>query len=378
MEFKHLDAFLKRITETTIPGADCAVYYHHEPVFRKCYGYADVEAKRPLTPDAMYYLYSASKVITCAAALQLHERGEFVMFQPVSDFIPEFREMKIARRLLNGSMELVPATHPIRIQDLFTMTGGLSYDLDSPAIRRVRRETDGRCPTLETVRAIAGEPLLFEPGTRWNYSLCHDVIGALIEVISGKSFGEYLRENIFEPLGMKDTSFHLPEEKHARMAAQYAYDGAARTYAPKAGNDYVFGSEYESGGAGLISTVDDYMRFAETLCRFGISAEGERILSENSVRLMRMNHLTSQTQPDFNWTHLDGYGYGLGVRTLVDPTRISTLSLGGEFGWSGAAGAYVIMDPETELTVYYAQHMLNSQEEYVHPRLRNIIYAALQ
>ena len=167
-------------------------------------------------------------------------------------------------------------------------------------------------------------------------------------------------------------------EKRARMAAQYAYDGAARTYAPKAGNDYVFGSEYESGGAGLISTVDDYMRFAETLCRFGISAEGERILSENSVRLMRMNHLTAQTQPDFNWTHLDGYGYGLGVRTLVDPTRISTLSLGGEFGWSGAAGAYVIMDPETELTVYYAQHMLNSQEEYVHPRLRNIIYAALQ
>ncbi len=378
MEFSRLDAFLRKITGTVVPGLDCCVYYRHEPAYRACYGYADAAAKRPITTDTMYYLYSASKVITCAAALQLHERGEFLMFQPVSDFIPEFRDMKVARRLVNGNAELVPATRPIRIQDLFTMTGGLSYDLESPAIRRIRRETDGRCPTLATVKAFADEPLLFEPGTRWNYSLCHDVLGALIEVISGKRFGEYLKEHIFDPLSMKDTSFRLPEEKRTRMAAQYTFDSAARTYAPKDGNAYVFGAEYESGGAGLISTVDDYMRFAETLCRFGTSADGERILSANSVKLMRMNHLTPQTQPDFNWVHLAGYGYGLGVRTLVDPTRISTLSVDGEFGWSGAAGAYVIIDPENEVTVCYAQHMLNCQEEYIHPRLRNVVYADLQ
>lgn len=300
------------------------------------------------------------------------------MFQPVSDFIPEFRNMKVAHRMLNGDVEIVPAMRPIRIQDLFTMTGGLSYDLDSPAIRRIRRETDGRCPTLATVKAIADEPLLFEPGTHWNYSLCHDVIGALIEVISGKRFGDYLKEYIFDPLGMKDTSFCLPEEKRHRMAAQYRFDSGTRTYVPKQGNDYVFGSEYESGGAGLISTVDDYMRFAEALCRFGTAENGERILSANSVKLMRMNHLTPQTLPDFNWIHLSGYGYGLGVRTLLDPTRISTLCVEGEFGWSGAAGAYVIIDPENEVTVYYAQHMLSCQEEYIHPRLRNVVYADLQ
>ena len=161
MTFSHLDAFLRKITSTIVPGLDCCVYYRHEPVYRACYGYADVETKRPITTDTMYYLYSASKVITCAAALQLHERGEFLMFQPVSDFIPEFRNMKVAHRMLNGDDEIVPAMRPIRIQDLFTMTGGLSYDLDSPAIRRIRRETDGRCPTLATVKAIADEPLLF-------------------------------------------------------------------------------------------------------------------------------------------------------------------------------------------------------------------------
>jgi len=170
---------------------------------------------------------------------------------------------------------------------------------------------------------------------------------------------------------------HLPEEKRSRMASQYVYNMETRTYAPKEGNVYVLGSEYESGGAGLISTVDDYMRFADTLCGFGTSPDGVRILGKNSVRLMRRNHLTAETWPDFNWAHHGGYGYGLGVRTLVDSTRISTLSQDGEFGWSGAAGAYVIIDPENELTVYYAQHMLNSQEEYIHPRLRNAVYADL-
>ena len=377
MKLSRLDAYLKKLTETVIPGVDCSVYYRHEPVYRGCYGYADLAAKRPVTSETMYYLFSATKVITCTAALQLHERGEFLMFQPVSDFIPEFRNMKVARRLLNGDVEIVPAARPIRIQDLFTMTGGLSYDLQSPSIRRMQRETDGRCPTVETVKALADEPLLFEPGTHWNYSLCHDVLGALIEVISGKPFGVYLKENIFDPLGMKDTSFQLPEEKRHRMAALYTLDSVSRTCLPKEQNDYILGSAYESGGAGLISTVDDYMRFAETLCRFGTSEDGVRILSSSSVRLMRMNHLTPQTLPDFNWIHLAGYGYGLGVRTLLDPTRISTLAVDGEFGWSGAAGAYVIIDPENEVTIYYAQHVLGCQQEYIHPRIRNIVYAEL-
>ena len=377
MEFKRLDAYLQKIAGTLVPGVDCSVYYRHQPVYRGTYGYMDVESGRPMERDAMYHIYSASKLMTCVAALQLHEQGEFLMFQPLSDFIPEFRDMKVGRRLLNGAIELVPATRPIRIGDLFTMTGGLSYELQSPAILRMQQETNGRCPTVDTIRAIAGEPLLFEPGTRWQYSLCHDVLGALIEVISGMSFEDYLQENIFRPLGMRDTTFHLPEEKAHRMASQYTYLMNEHRYVPKSGNDYVFGTEYESGGAGVISTVDDYMRFADTLCRMGTSHDGVRILSENSVELMRTNHLSEELLRDFNWIHLQGYGYGLGVRTLMDSSRIGTLSLDGEFGWSGAAGAYVIIDPENELTLYYAQQCLSAQELYIHPRLRNCLYADL-
>ena len=377
MEFKRLDSFLRSITPQLVPGLECSVYYRHEPVYRVCYGYADAEEKKPVSPDTLYYLYSVTKLFTCAAALQLHERGAFLMFQPVSDFIPEYGSLTIGRRLLNGDMEYVPAKRPMLIQDLFCMTGGMNYDLQSPSIRRIQQETNGRCPTVETVKAIAREPLLFEPGTHWNYSLCHDVLAALVEVISGKRFGDYLQENIFSPLGMQDATFHLPAEKQDRMAVQYTFDADKGTYTRRSGNDYIFGTEYESGGAGLIASVDDYMRFAEALCRFGKTPDGNRILSENSVRLMRMNHLTPQTMSDYNWPHLQGYGYGLGVRTLMDPTRLSTLSLSGEFGWSGAAGAFVIIDPEMELTAYYAQHMLNNREEYIHPRLRNALYADL-
>lgn len=378
MNFKHLDEFLKRITDKIVPGADCAVYYHHEPVYRECYGYADVETKRPLTTNTMYSIYSLSKIITCTAALQLFERGEFNMFQPLSDFIPEYRNMNIARRLVNDKIELSRAMRPIRIGDLFTMTAGLSYDLESPSIKRVTRETNGRSPTLDIIRALADEPLLFEPGTHWNYSLCHDVLGALIEVISGQQFGDYLKKNIFDPIGMPDTSFRLPEEKKPRMATKYIYLNDSKTYTLNPGVAYVFGTEYESGGAGLYSCAGDYMKFVETLCRLGTAANGERILSPRTVNIMRTNHLTSVTMPSFNWIHLLGYGYGLGVRTLVDPSRISTLSPVGEFGWSGATGGFAVIDPETELSIFYAQHMQNSQEEFIHPRLRNIVYAALE
>jgi CubicO group peptidase (beta-lactamase class C family) len=318
-----------------------------------------------------------TKLVTCTAALQLMERGDFLMFQPVSEFIPEFGKLNVAVRGLGGDAVIVPAVRAMTIRDLFNMSGGMDYNLNSNAIQRTRAATDGRCPTLETVRAMAGEPLLFEPGTRWFYSLCHDVLAALVEVISGKKFSEYVQEIILNPLEMGDTYFHIPAEKLPRMAKQYRFDVETRRYEPKEGNDYIFGTDYESGGAGLISTVNDYMRFADALCNFGVGATGARILSESAVRLMRRNFLTPQTQPDFNWPQQAGYGYGLGVRTLLNPAAQGTLSAGGEFGWSGAAGAYVIIDPENELTVYYAQHMLQSQEEYIHPRLRNAVYADL-
>lgn len=379
MDFTDLKVFLDKITKWRIPGADCIVYYQNKPVFRYSAGFADVEKRRPVTAGNLYYLYSATKLITCAAALQLLEKGRYLLNDPVSEYLPEFAQMNIRKVDESGHESIVKAKNPITIRELFSMTGGLSYDLDSPSIREIKKSTQGRCPTRETVKAIASEPLLFEPGTHWNYSLCHDVLGCLIEVISGEKFSDYIKEHILIPLGMKDTGFYLTEEKKSRLAAQYQFNDDTRKaeVIPKI-NGYRLGSEYESGGAGLISSVDDYITFANALCNGGLALNGERILSRYTVDLMRTNQLNDTMQQDFNWPHMAGYGYGLGVRTMINRAKGGSLSPFGEFGWGGAAGSYVIIDPENHLALFYAQHMLNNQEPYVHPRIRNILYHCLE
>jgi CubicO group peptidase (beta-lactamase class C family) len=378
MNFKELEIFIKDITNWRIPWADCVVYHKNKPVFRYSAGYANVKTKEPITANNLYNLYSTSKVITCTAALQLFERGKFLMTDPLWEYLPEYKEMYIEKSFENGQTELIKAENSIKVQDLFTMTAGLTYNTNSLSIKAIKNKTENKCPTRETIKAIAKDPLMFEPGTRWNYSLCHDVLGALIEVISGKKFSEYLDENIFKPLEMKDTGFYLTDEKKQRMAVQYMFDDATDTAAEiLLTNVYKLGSEYESGGAGLISSVDDYISFANALCNKGKSQRGEQLLSKRTIDLMRTNHLDQTCLKDFNWIQMSGYGYGLGVRTMIDKAKGGSLSPIGEFGWGGAAGAYVIIDQENELAVFYTQHLLNNQETYVHPRLRNLVYKCL-
>lgn len=202
--------------------------------------------------------------------------------------------------------------------------------------------------------------------------------GALAEVASGQSFGDYLKTHIFDPLGMDATGFALTDAVRSRMMTQYRRDPDTGTVsAMPAENPYILSPKYESGGAGLISTVDDYVKFAAALTNGGQAADGTRILSSAAVNLMRTNRLDEVRLKDFNWPQLAGYGYGLGVRTLIAPTRGGSLSPVGEFGWDGAAGCYVLTDPENRLTLFYAQQMLPSMCEYTHPRLRNLLYGCL-
>lgn len=378
MNFLNLELFLDSLIEKGIPGVDCAVYAKHQPVFRHSAGYCDVKNKVPVKQDNLYNLYSTSKVITCTAALQLYERGMYLLNDPLYEYLPEFKDMIVKHTDENQKVEYLPAKNQIKIRDLFTMCAGLTYDINTASINDVKTRTQGKCPTREMVEAFSKEPLVCEPGTHWNYSLCHDVLGALIEVLSGEKFGEYLRKNIFEPVGMKDTGFILPANKADRMAHQYRFNGDTNI-ADEIGieNDYKLGSEYESGGAGLISSVDDYILFADSLCNGGHTASDKNILSHHTIDLMRTNHLNNICLNDFNWTQMTGYGYGLGVRTMMDKANGGCNGNVGEFAWGGAAGAYALIDPENELTIFYAQHMLNNMEPYVHPRIRNITYACL-
>lgn len=377
MDFKPLSQFIDRIVSWRIPWAEVLVMHRNETVFRYRSGYANLEEKTPIEDSHIFNLYSMTKILTCTAALQLVEKGAMLLSDPLADYLPEFAEMTVRKTQPNGGVELVRAQNPITVRDLFTMTAGFSYDLQAPSIREAAERTNGRVPTRDFAAALAKVPLLFEPGTHWNYSLCHDVLAALVEAVDGRKFGEYVRDEITGPLGMRDTAFDLSEEQRSRLAPQYVYDDKLGKPVRKDGNDYRIGTEFESGGAGLLSTVSDYAKFLNALTNRGTSPDGVRVLSPASVDLMRTDHLNENTRADYNWNHMAGYGYGLGVRTHVSGALSGSLSSLGEFGWAGAAGCLAIMDPESELTVMYAQHLLNNQEPYVHPRLRNIVYACL-
>lgn len=378
MDFRRLNEFLDSLLERGVPGWDMMIRQGGQTIYRRMNGFADREAGRRMQGDELYYVYSASKVVTAVAALTLYEQGKFLMTDPVSAYIPAFGNMKVKEIRPDDLEVLHPAVNPITMRDLFTMTSGLNYDLKHPAVLDVIHSTQGKAPTLAVAEAIAKRPLYFESGTRFMYGLSHDVLAAVVEVISGKRFSEYVREHIFEPCGMKDSCYHLDEEKKTRMARQYLFDDALGKAVPTDNsNEYVFGSEYDSGGAGMITSLEDYMRFAEMLTRRGVTEDGCRILSGRTVDLMRTNHLGPAPLKDFDWVQFKGYGYGLGVRTMLDRTACGSAGPVGEFGWSGAAGAWMLIDPENQLTAYYAQHMLNSQEPYTHPRLRNLIYACV-
>lgn len=378
MDFTELKKFQDRLTGWRIPGNDCIVYKNHHEVYRYMSGWADAEKGRRISGDELYYFWSASKVITVSLALKLHEAGLYLMNEPLSAYMPEFKHMNV-RRVIDGREEIVPAEREIKIYQLFNMTAGFDYSFSTPYIDEVKRSTGGRCPTREIAKAIAKNPLSFEPGEHWSYSLCHDVLGAFVEVVAGKRLRDYAKEVLFEPLGMNDTTYNMPPaEKRSRFAVQYNYRDDLGRYLPTNNTcGHILGDEYDSGGAGVISTCADYMKFADTLANFGTAANGYRFLSPATVELMRTNTLNEAQLRDFNWEHLVGYGYGYGVRTMMNRAKAGSLSPVGEFGWGGAAGVWVIIDPDNSLSLVYTQHMLNNQEGYISPRIRNVLYSCI-
>lgn len=380
MDFTPLKNVMDEITAWRIPGADIAVIKDNEVVFRYQAGYSDLENKKPVSPDELYYLFSASKPITGAAAVLLAEEGKISFEDEVGKYITSFNDIKVRVKNEDGSLSLVPANRPVKIIDLLTMTAGLNYDRATPSILEVKERTGGRCPTVEIAEAIGKEGLDFQPGEKFQYSLCLDVMGAVIEVASGMRFGEYLRTKFFEPLGMKNTTFKLTEELKAKIAPLYLYNNeAGKAIRNQIGNGYVLGTEFEGGGGGLISTVGDYMKFVNMLTNLGVADNGTRIMSEESVNLMRKNQLNDSQMQNFwsGWKYLTGFGYGCGVRTALKPELVKGYFSFGEFGWCGAAGAMVIADPANKLSVYYAQHMQNSFEWVVHPKLREAVYKSV-
>lgn len=385
MNFSYMKDFMDALTAWRIPGNDISVRIENKEVFRYQSGYCDCENKIPMTNDKLFNIYSCSKVATVTAALQLYERGRFLLDDPLYNFIPEYKEMYIKKE--NG--ELVKAENHITLRHLFTMTSGLNYNTQSEHIKAMKEKTLGKMNTLEVIKSFAKEPISFEPGSGWQYSMSHDVLAAVVEVVSGKKFSDYVKENIFEPLDMRESFYHN-DQVLGRVAEQYRYvnsneDNLVKLQSGAAGQSdghvenvgkkvsHVFGSEYDSGGAGITTSVSDYSKFVSALANGGVGQTGERILASGTIELLR----TPQVTNGINWKQLKGYGYGLGVRTLVSKAESGSTGNVGEFGWGGAAGATVLVDPDERLSMFYTHHMLNPQEEYYQPRLRNVLYTCL-
>ena len=384
MNFEYMKNFMDSLTEWIIPGNSVVIYKDGKKVFEYSSGYSDLEKKIKKTGEEQLYIYSCSKVATVTAALQLYEQGKFLLSDPLYEYLPEFKKMYV-----KDGDRIKAAENPITIRDLFTMTAGLSYATNTPAFEKARKLTDGKMDTRTVIKCLAEEPLLFEPGARWNYSLCHDVLAVLAEVVSGMRFSEYMKKNIFEPLDMNNSYYHTPND--VIISPQYIYEiqdtknivelqqtehttGVVKS---AYGNELVFGENYDSGGAGIITTVDDYAKFAAALANSGTGLNNNRILSSATVKLMKTNQLNEAQRKTMNWRRLRGYGYGLGVRTLIDKAESGSNSSIGEIGWGGAAGATIIADTEEKVALFYAHHMLNPQEEYYQPRLRNVLYSCL-
>lgn len=394
MNFSKLTEYLDSLENVYgVPAFDCRITKKHQEVYRHMAGYSDYEHKLPVAKESLYRMFSLTKVITATAVMQMAERGKLNLYDELYKFLPEFEFMQVAddfpvgqkagpRRWPTRETRCHLAHNSIRLIDLLTMTAGMSYDMQSEALMQMRYESNYHASTREVASAIAKMPLLYEPGTRWDYSLSHDVLGAVVEVVSGMSYGEYLRKYIFAPLGIEDFYFCLNQKSEERVCALYESDEENGIISPADMGRYTatfkITENCESGGGGLIGTTEAYSTVMDALCCGGIGANGERILSEKTVRLMSTNYITGQMKTDFDTFQKKGYGYGLGVRVLTDPeTSLSPL---GEFGWDGAGGGYTLVDPYHQISITYMQHVIGLTEVYevVHPTIRDLVYEAME
>ncbi len=380
MNFQPLRDFLDYYLQNlSVPGSDTIIYRNHEEIFRYQSGFDDIRYRTPVKPDAMYNIYSCSKVATGVAATQLIERGEIAVTDPLYAYFPEFRDVEVEVRDDSGNIiGTRRAEKPILIKHLLTMTSGMYYNWGHPAITDAVERSGGRAPTLDICRAAANVPLAFTPGEGYKYGFSLDIMAGVIELVTGTRFADYMHDNIFEPLEMKDTSYHIPKEKAGRMATQYEYDSARRSAViiDSAANAHRLGCEFDSGGAGIISTVSDYILLADALACGGVGKNGSRILSSYGVRLMSSNSLNGEQLDGFMSDWNTGYGYGYGVRVNMNPTEIGNIAPVGEFGWDGAKLCYFSADPVGKISVFHAEHM-GGVHGIVIPRLRNLIYSCI-
>ncbi len=342
-------------------GVSALILHKGKELYYNAFGDADAERGIPMKRDTIIRLYSMTKPITAAAVMLLAEQGKVDLWEPVSRYLPCFRGQKVWDNVKGE----IPAERENTIYDLLNMTSGITYpDGATEPGRRMkavvddfvaRRERGERVDTQEYMRGIASVPLCFQPGDRWMYGYSADVLGGIVEAASGMTFGEFLQKEFFAPLDMPDTGFFVPEGKRNRLAQYYDMTEEGILVPHKGSHLGEYCGEdaaFESGGEGLVSTLDDYSHFALMMVGKG-AYEGRRILGRKTVEFMTQNRLTETQRRTLNWDSMKGYGYGCLMRVLMDQGEAASNASLGEYGWDGWTGNYVTMDPGEEFVLLY-------------------------
>jgi CubicO group peptidase (beta-lactamase class C family) len=385
---RHFDRY---VADGRLPGYQVLVARHGQVAHLGSAGMADIEADRPVAADTLWRIYSMTKPVTSVAAMMLWEQGAFELMDPVSTFLPAFADTPVFAGGTAAKPQLVPQTEPMRMWHLLTHCSGLTYGFHHVHVvdemyRNAGYEwgaPDG-IDLAGAVDAWARLPLLFQPGSEWNYGVSTDVLGRVVEVISGRPLDAFFAENIFEPLGMTDTGFWVEPDRQDRLAALYAmapslpskvrYDIMGEPFKNKPG--------WLSGGGGLVSTVGDYHRFTQMLLRGG-ELDGARILGPRTLAYMARNHLPGGADLEqfgrriFSEVRYDGVGFGLGFAVVHDPAAFRTLTSPGEFNWGGAASTAFYVDPVEQLTVVFMTQLLPSSTYPLRSQLRQLVGQAI-
>jgi len=351
--------FQQYVDQKKAPGFVTMVARKGHVVHYESCGFRDVEQRLPMEKNTIFRIHSMTKPITSVALMMLYEQGQFQLSEPVSKYIPAFGSVKVFDRMGHLGEVLVDQNPPMSIHHLMTHTSGLSYGWfqDTPVDQKYR-DAGLRNPDVtleEVITALAELPLKFQPGSAWHYSVATDVLGYLVQVLSDMPFETFLQERILEPLGMADTGFFVPEQKLRRLAALYEHNPADDSFKLHKGRDgapppdFTGAPKAPSGGGGLVSTTEDYLKFAQMLLNTG-EIDGTHLLGRKTVEYMTVNHLKPELLPiGIGPFPISGTGFGLGFAVTINPAQSAVMNSAGSYGWSGAAATNFWVDPEEQI-----------------------------
>ena len=385
--FQHMDALLKRLTAERLPGIGCVMTKGQEVIYEGYYGYADIENRTPVDASTVFRIYSMTRLPIYTLCMLLYEQGLFLPDDPLSQYFPEYASMKKFVQLNNGAGKIVPLQNPILVKHILTMSMGLPYGNDpiatiptEAAMYKMHQALQEKGPfsLREEIRAAAEVPVAFEPGTHWMYGFASELSAGLCEVLTGKEIEQALIDSLFAPLEMTSTGMRFFGDIPQRLSKFYVADENLHPVyaAPRMDEKHLHGKENLRGCPRIFSTPMDFAHLGMMLANGG-EFHGKRIMSGQTIDLMRPNQLSEQQLEDFDGRVTMGYGYGYGVRTLMDKAKAGSNGSIGEFGWEGGSGPYFLVDPEKKfsLTVMYQRGGADLSE--IHLKLRNTAYGCL-